>query len=51
MDHIAQAHRIGEPTHGLLEITPALSISCLVFMGLSEKCKPAETAGLHNRQI
>ena len=51
MDHIPETHRVSKPTHSLLCIASLLGISSLIFMGLSQKCQPAEATGLHDGEI
>ena len=51
LDHIAQAHGIGEPTHGLFRVTPALGVAGLILMGFGQQSQPAEATGLNHRQI
>ena len=51
LDHVAQTHRIGEPAHGLLGVTPTLGITGLVLMSFRQQRQLAEAAGLHHRKI
>jgi hypothetical protein len=51
LDHVSQTHGISKPTHGLLGIPAALSITGLIIMCLCEQSQPTETTCLHHRQI
>jgi len=51
LDHIAQAHGVGKPTHGLFRITATLGVAGLILMGFSQQSEPAEATGLNHRQI
>jgi len=37
LNHIAQAHRVGEPAHGLLHVAAALGIPGLFLMGIGQQ--------------
>ena len=50
-DHIPEPHRVCEPAHGLLRIATPLSITGLIFMGLSQQGQPAEAACLDDREV
>ena len=51
LDHITQAHGIGEPPHGLFGITTALSITGLIFMRFGKQGQPTEATGLNDREV